>query len=319
MKKVLSLLTALAMVFVLDAQYYNFTTTTSAYNDLLGATSLTNAQPWTPLIYKYDVPLGFNFKFFDKNCNKVYVTDFVSLDQSGNYFVNALNVTYIWRPGADISYLIDGTKGNCIAKIEWKNVGFYFENLNLGTTNDYINVQLWLYEGTNKVEIYIGPSSVMSPTQSYGGLDGPFIGIWHVISFSPTTCESVVLTGNPTNPTPVFDTPDFSLTLTGTPANGTVYNFTNLTTGFENQYSNDEFSIFPQPAHDILYLSPGLNNNPPTKLVLRNISGKSVIINTVNGQGDNIYQINVSNLPKGIYFIEICTQDKKIHKKILKS
>lgn len=305
------------MVSVLDAQYYDFTPTTGSYSDLNGATSLNNGQPWSPLVYKYEVPLGFDFMFFNNNFDKIYITDFLHFDQDGRFYINAFNVTYIWRPGADISYVIEGSKGNRIAKVQWKDVGFYFENLNQGTTNDYVNVQLWLYESTNDIEIHIGPTLVSNPTASYGGLDGPFIGIWHVISFSPPSCESVVLTGSPSYPTPVSNTSDFGLTLTGTPSNGTVYTFTCLTTGIDNASRNDEILVFPIPANEFIYLSPGRNNTSPTNIILRDISGKTVMIKVVRGQGDNLYKLNISNLPQGIYFVEIGAENKIFHKKIL--
>ncbi len=320
MKKSLVILTLVIMASVLDAQYYDFTTTTGSYSDLVGATSLNNGQPWTPLVYKYEVPLGFDFAFFNMNFNKIYIADLVNFDLNGHFYINAFNVTYIWRPGADISYLIDGSMGNRIAKVQWKNVGFYFENLNLGTTNDYVNIQLWLYETTHKIEIRIGTSSVLNPDASYGGLGGPFIGIWHIVSFNPTVCQSVVLTGAPSSPTAVVNTSDFGLILNGTPPNGTIYNFASLTSGAKEMLAeeNEVFYVFPQPALDVLYLSPGRYNKSLTSIKLRDFLGKTVTNYIIDGQGDNLYRINIADLPHGIYFIEIRAENQTFHKKILK-
>ena len=41
--------------------------------------------------------------------------------------------------------------GRRVLKIEWKNAGIYEEYYDDKVSNDYINFQLWLYEGTNDI------------------------------------------------------------------------------------------------------------------------------------------------------------------------
>jgi hypothetical protein len=66
-----------------------------------------------------------------------------------------------------ISYKMEGNAGSRILKIEWKNAGFVGEIGELGTLNDYVNFQVWLFEGSNDVEMHYGPNMVLNPAISY--------------------------------------------------------------------------------------------------------------------------------------------------------
>jgi Pregnancy-associated plasma protein-A/Secretion system C-terminal sorting domain/Bacterial pre-peptidase C-terminal domain/Fibronectin type III domain len=79
----------------------------------------------------------------------------------------------------------------------------------------------------------------------------------------------------------------------------------------EAMETNDEASsVYPNPAHDnlsIRYFLP--EGNEQVNLALYNALGQKVMSQQASGvQGDNETSMNVSQLPRGIYFTEVTTQ-----------
>ena len=83
------------------------------------------------------------------------------------------------------------------------------------------------------------------------------------------------------------------------------------------QNKSQTISIYPNPAHDIIYFSKK-KNRKITKIELTNISGKRIYLNEKTDITDT--DLDISKLPKGIYLIRIYgTNDKLIKfKKIIK-
>ncbi|WP_167343408.1 T9SS type A sorting domain-containing protein [Flavobacterium chungangense] len=74
--------------------------------------------------------------------------------------------------------------------------------------------------------------------------------------------------------------------------------------------SAEEITFFPNPASDILYIKSFLNIE---QLYLFDITGKLVLSQS------GTKQINIKNLPKGIYFVKVRTDSGKVYtKRILK-
>jgi len=202
--------------FALAQKSYKFVYSTGPYTNLSGATSLNNNQLWDDPEYK--IPIGFTFEFFDQSFDSLYVSDFVWLDAAKKYQIYAYDSDFIDKGSGSslspISYLLTGAPGSQILKIEWNNAGFYYD----AGLNDFINVQLWLYEGSNDIEVRIGPNSVLN-SNSYGGDEGGVVGLLDKI-----TSENTYLTGSPGNPSQITVTSGYA-NLNGTPADGTVYLF----------------------------------------------------------------------------------------------
>lgn len=79
-----------------------------------------------------------------------------------------------------------------------------------------------------------------------------------------------------------------------------------------NEWANELNKIYPNPVKDILHIK---TNNEVKAIKIYNLSGQEIIklnINKVNPQ------INISNLNKGIYIVEITTYDGIITQKIIK-
>lgn len=74
--------------------------------------------------------------------------------------------------------------------------------------------------------------------------------------------------------------------------------------------STDTFSIYPNPVLNFLNVST--NNLPIEKISVYSISGKKIF------EKENDVKIDVFKLSKGIYFIEIYSNQQKIVKKFIK-
>lgn len=68
-----------------------------------------------------------------------------------------------------------------------------------------------------------------------------------------------------------------------------------------NEVHNSNFKVYPNPVKDILFVEGKLNSN--SKLELMNSEGKK--IQSFDLELNNKTNINISNLPKGIYFYKI--------------
>jgi hypothetical protein len=208
---------------------YDLTTSVDPYVDLSGATSINNGELWDQPTYI--VPMGFPFEL-----NGHAVTSF-HFNGSGSIMASNTTVPFVVAEvfpfesdlidrGAlgstslsPISYTIDGTPGNRIQKIEFKNAGSYYEKDVQGTLTMFVNFQCWLFEGSNNIEFHFGPSSIDNPLLFYGGGNGPESGLTDYDEFDNLYMNGHFLIGSASNP---FLSEDLGF-INGTPSTGTVY------------------------------------------------------------------------------------------------
>jgi len=209
---------------------YTLTTLSEPYNDLTGAISLNNGEIWDDPTYV--VPIGFPFEL---NGNVIAslqfqgVGAFLSSPTSNPDIVTAVfpfemdlidRGDILGESQSPLSYIVEGPAGSRILKLEWNNAGSYEEFFN-GTQNMYINLQLWLYEGSNKIEFRFGDSFIDDPALFYGG-GGTFMGLTDYDENAELLYNAHFFSGT-------VDMPELSasdVTIEGTPANGTVYRLT---------------------------------------------------------------------------------------------
>ena len=77
-------------------------------------------------------------------------SDLVDRDTSGN------------GSSSPISYTLSGTAPSRIFKLEWKNAGFFNPIDNATSYDDFINLQLWLHEGSDAIEVRFGNGNYVS-------------------------------------------------------------------------------------------------------------------------------------------------------------
>jgi hypothetical protein len=84
-------------------------------------------------------------------------------------------------------------------------------------------------------------------------------------------------------------------------------------TGFANVEKDSQFSIYPNPSNDKMFIR-GIKNEP-TKLEIYNLEGLTVYVATKFDSNTN--QIDICNVPAGLYFLKVSDKEKIYIKKIL--
>lgn len=312
----------LVSILSMNAQsIYNFESENIPYIDLTGCTSLNNGEIWDDP--EFTIPIGFNFKVRDFNFSTIYIVEWSGGGELSNK-INETGILPIISPiGQDIidfgfdigtsksniSYKTEGISGSQILKIEWNNVGFYDDT----TNSDFMNLQLWLYEGSNIIEYRYGINEINNPLESFEGLTGPLVSL--ITALNTNSGELIdnafLLEGNPSSPDLVTITPgEFydGTFLDGAIPAGTVYRLIPQILSTES-FAKIEFQIYPNPATDNLYIK-----------TISEISNYSIFNSlgqkTVSAINNN--KIDVSNLSSGVYIIKVETSQGSSTQKFVK-
>lgn len=319
MKKITLLAGLLLTTVTVSAQnYYNFTKSTATYADLTGATSLTNNAVWD---FDFFGPITspFNIDVFGQTYNTLnFEDDYFYLESSTNAnfyseifpvyaYIMDRNVSGTGNGVSPISYKVEGASGNRILKLEVKNAGLEMEFDSSGTTNLFLNYQIWFYEADKSIEYRYGSNNVTSVASlndegvSYillshedsNNIKGGFV---NGTIASPTYTEVTNPTSNPTN-------------LNGLPTANTVYRFELNPLAVKDQ-EKIEFSMFPNPTNDVLNLTfPEAVNKPYS---VYDLMGREVLKGSLNNTTQA--QINVGTLQKGSYILRIAGSTQKFVK-----
>ena len=319
MKKITLLAGLLLTTLTVSAQnYYNFTKSTATYADLTGATSLTNNAVWD---FDFFGPITspFNIDVFGQTYNTLnFEDDYFYLESSTNAnfyseifpvyaYIMDRNVSGTGNGVSPISYKVEGASGNRILKLEVKNAGLEMEFDSSGTTNLFLNYQIWFYEADKSIEYRYGSNNVTSVASlndegvSYillshedsNNIKGGFV---NGTITSPTYTEVTNPTSNPTN-------------LNGLPTANTVYRFALNPLAVKDQ-EKIEFSMFPNPTNDVLNLTFPETVNKPYSVY--DLMGREVLKGSLNNTTQA--QINVGTLQKGSYILRIAGSTQKFIK-----
>lgn len=240
---------------------YELSTFTENYSELVGVTSLNQGLAWDGDEF-WDIPLGFEMDYLGKKIISIGIFDGAllwidngdinGLDLFGSFLADRGILT--GSSQSPISYKTEGEIGSRIFKLEWKNVGFSDEISKNDESNDYANIQLWMYESDNIFEFRYGDSEINYPELSYNGSDGPVPYLEHNIDTNTywafDTTEYIV-SGNPLSPellyfTPQTDTVGLQIGLSSDIPEGTVYRFTpKITSVFEGGLEDFKIILYP--------------------------------------------------------------------------
>ncbi len=303
---------------------FEFETFTADYQDLQESISLNDGEIWDDP--QYVIPLGFSFTLSEETFDTIYIVEDGTggalssnesfIGQSFNLFLPVVQ-DIIDRgdfTGAmslsNISYLTEGEVGNQITKIEYNNVGFFEDD----SLNDFINFQVWFYEGNNVLEYRYGESSILNPQDSYEGLQGLSVGLLPSLNEDTDLFEDgYFLTNDPVNPDIVIieagqDIDQVPSLVGDIPAN-TVYRLTQNILGLESK-SKFEISLYPNPIKDELHISYSGDIN---SIVITDASGRELLdLKTPHRI------INMSTFTAGVYHIKIFTEEGEIVKSLIK-
>lgn len=89
--------------------------------------------------------------------------------------------------------------------------------------------------------------------------------------------------------------------------------------GLEERDLSDKMSIYPNPTSEMLFIRYRTQDELKGDISLRDLSGR-IIYNLQNVKlNENIQKIDMNELPKGVYFIQIDTPKGRVVEKIVKS
>ncbi|MFA6057044.1 MAG: T9SS type A sorting domain-containing protein [Taibaiella sp.] len=316
---------------------YQFSYTTNVVYTPLenNAVELIGATGWDDEVAPFTLPFDFYYK-------GALVQNWTMDTYGGLYPTNkytareippiaAFYSDYVDRGDSWIGYEVTGNTGSRIAKVEFKNVG-YFSDVQ---KNDYANFQIWLYEGSNKIEYHAGSSSItkghFNVTGEYGdliitGLNytdynndiQPAADVFHFVGrLNNAPKDSVVTLANNLGSA---DPAMINFINYGTfPESGTVFIFTPSASHaplavVETPEENTHI-LFPNPVTDKLTIH--LNQSPDNGAVfmLHDMAGRELLRNNIKLQKTII---PVSFLTNGIYMGTIITRGKKETLRIIK-
>ena len=307
------------LVFNAHSQTYNFSVSTGTYTNLTNATSVNNGMTWDDPTF--EIPIGFDFKLFDTTINKIATKDVEAVFSVDTFesktvpFILACNADLIDR-GYDIaedeitqtslspiSHKLSGSDGSRILKVEWNNAGFYGEFEDDEISEDYTNFQLWLYEGSNDIEIQFGPTSVSHTDLSYSGYGGVSIGLYPKIKRDSMNGyeaveNGITLSGDPTNPMTINDMTLDEHSLNGTIPNGTICKFAYQVSTVPS-LDDSKLKIYPNPVEDVLSYEVKDGNAMESEFSVIDILGNSIMELTKSKK------IDVTDLKSGVYFIKM--------------
>ncbi len=322
MKKLYLFLTLILTFSINYSQsVYTFEIDNVTYQNLQNNTILVQGNWDDPLL---NIPLGFDFQLGTFSFNSIYITDWSVggiVSSSPNDFGTIpifmlIDQDIISRgvSNSPISYVTEGAVGSRILKLEWNNFGFIDDS----TLNDYMNMQLWLYEGSNIIEYHYGPNAINNPSESFEGFSGPLVGL--ITSYDMTNDliadESYLLSDMPSNPTiNTYHQGDVgtAIPLTGSIPSGTIYRFIPQNTNSISGIEKFDFSIYPNPSSKTITLT-NLTNPSIKSILIYNSLGE-----VVKEVPNNSLEINVSDLSNGIYLLQIKdTKNRQTIKKFVK-
>jgi hypothetical protein len=292
----------------------------SSFSFLSGANSVNANLYWDDP--EFSIPIGFTFRLFADTTDTLYISGAIGkggILTSKPVLASTTKTAGIVASGSDlvdrsaslgtsvspISSITSGTAPNRILKIEWKNAGFY-NAIDQGNLDDVTNFQVWIYEGSDIVEVRYGAGNyVSSALDLYDGGPGAWVGVFDSASSNGSARTHYYLTGN-TN-APLLDSISTISSLSvppgmnGHPASGSIYRFTPAAGNplsyqyqIEQSHSNMRYvQANSQLIIDLFFGEMGYS--------VFDMSGRMLCTGVLqNGQN----KIDMSNLPQGMYVVK---------------
>jgi len=318
MKKKVSFLLSIILLTTVSsyAQFpYSFTASKQLYTPLTSGTEFFPGRIWTDADI-FITPVPFNYKldtlschtFFSEGANSIENDTNATLSSGLLFFEDALEDRGLLTGSAHLSpvrYAVSGTTGSRIFKVEVANAGFNIEKTGFGTMKDSVNVQVWIYEGSNILELRYGTSKVSHATDYFGGNTGPSLLYAKDIDVNGTGVMFAI-NSDPNNPAidtihMLNGTPNKAIhPLDYWPTDSTVYRFTPKTNAVK-EIDKIAAKIYPTLCSD--HVTIELPNDNATQYHVISITGTQTNIQgTLNNRSTNI---DVSVLPVGMYMIQL--------------
>lgn len=295
---------------------YSLTVEQAAYTPLENAISANNGQVWDDL--DIQTPLGFNFQFWGQTTSTLFwYGELTASNVAGLPGVNTTPMLIAF--GADlidrgdgsgtsqspISYKTEGQPGSRIFKMEWENAGF-FEDPS-GTA--FTNLQVWLYEGSNDVELRFGPTQ-LNDQAVFSDFSGPLIGFIDQYSLATDLFQNLYyLTGSAEQPNvqsvTIANADTLFHTLDQVPDSGTVYRFSTVVAIEDPAQAAYNMQVFPTLVRDVLTIdisNPSGLSEKQAQFTVTDLTGRVLRNGRVTAERT---QVNLSGLPGGMYAVHV--------------
>jgi len=310
----LGVLACLTLPKLASAQNYPYAfsaTTGQTYTPLsANATEIIGSVGWDDSVLAVTLP--FDFNFWGTTAHDIYVDVNGGTDYEENIIPRILGFysDYMDRGNSSVSIETTGTAPSRIAKVQFKNLGFYADTTS--TLVDSANFQIWLYEGLGKIEYRAGASYTndvvfdVEQNPIFAGLlyttnvytDLTATDTCHFVGYENNgPKDSVIVTvlyDNLFNPS--FTFPNYGRF----PANGTVFAFTPpAPNSIHDVKQGLNFSLYPNPAKESIVLSlPEMPAKNATFKIM-DISGKVIRTQSITSKTT---AINIAPLTAGFYY-----------------
>lgn len=333
MKNLLLLFVSIICASTTSAQFqYDFSVRQEAYIPLNGGLSVNDTNTWDDINVK--VPLGFKYAFngdTTEYCGitnmQILAADTVDFNSSsfvlsGFLFMNAdifdradtsMQPT---KSASPIRYITSGQAPNRIFKIEINNAGFAQEYETYGTTDDYLNMQIWYYE-QGALEFVFGKSQLSHISEYFNGIPGvPFMYFQKLDAMTGNFDNMYYLSGDAAGP--YLDSSDDISgigALTSFPDSGTVYRFEPKPLGVEKVQSvYAGVKVYPTMARNTLTIAN--EENEPVLYQLVSISGSfATLSGKLRAHANAI--LDISSLPQGNYIVQLAgSKGRRIEKMV---
>ncbi|MCD4745002.1 MAG: Omp28-related outer membrane protein [Bacteroidales bacterium] len=185
------------------------------------------------------------------------------------------------------------------------------------------------------IGVEVGENTNQYPPVAEFSADNTFIAVGESAVFTdmstgtPTTWEwtfdgGTPATSNLQQPPDIFynqsGTYEVSLTVTNQNGSSTETKSDYITVGInglnDQTVKSDDFLIYPNPTNGIFNIENENINTENFKVYVANSLGNTLYNVVINNKAKNNFQIDISNQPKGIYYLIIRKNDKNIVKKI---
>lgn len=301
----------------IHAQTYQVTVSNEPFIFLENAEDAVH-ESW--VIPEFDVPIGFDFEFFDLTANRFYSLpnsvggvfelnpDTDHLYELIPFYASMIDRGYAQDSAlSPIRYKTEGPEGQKVFTLELKEAGlFYGPESEDYILLDHISFQIKLYEASGDIEFHYGPYSITeSPEIIFDPFPGPIVGLLADANWDADYIgETILLEGNPLYPNIVTDSVyhlDWPI-----PEN-TVYRFSRMGTSLENKEgSNSTSIIYPNPTSGTIHLNHDIAHEVQYPIVIVDITGKTI------DQWDSEDDMSAEHLSAGTYYVFVQTEERVI-------
>ena len=275
------------------------------------------------------VPIGFEFQLEDEVFTELAISTYGSLYLVNDFYEGFYNITPMGGAFMDHPSRPSALRTKTEGEAGSQKFIISFEEFmpQEGTEEDFLNFQVILHEGSNRIEFLFGEIQVADPSLAFGWAPGAECAIYYINGVDETF-RGIMLGEDAMNPTVKVmndEYPDF-IFLEALPTQGISYIFSETEIVEEPPLSTSEnilntitTQLNPNPADDFTNLNFTLAQSTRVNIQLFNTVGKLVHQWTPNliDKGNHSIELPLNHLESGLYFIKL-TAGKQIQTKRLR-